>query len=89
MTPEKKRSDSLRNPDIEFTANVRARELRFDEVPDTEVYPPAQTERENLPDEVRPSDAGTTFRNASVKLRITSELTVSEPDRREGSTKEG
>lgn len=85
MTPEKKRSDSLKNPDVEFTANVKARELRFDEVPDTKVYPPAQTERENLPDEVRPEDAGTTFRNASVKLRIASELTVSEPDLREES----
>ncbi len=85
MTPEKKRSDSLKNPDVEFTANVRARELRFDEVPDTKVYPTAQTERENLPDEVRPEDVGTTFRNASVKLRIASELTVSEPDLREES----
>lgn len=85
MTPEKKRLDSPRNPDVAFTANVKARELRFDEVPDTKVYPPAQTECENLPDEVRPADAGTTFRNASVKLRIASELTVSEPDRREES----
>jgi len=85
LTPGKKRSDSPKNPDIEFTANVKARELRFDEVPDTKVHPPAQTERENLPDEVRPEDAGTTFHNASVKLRIASELTVSELDRREES----
>lgn len=88
MTPEKKRLDSLKHSDVEFTANVKARELRFDEVPDTKVYPPAQTERENLPDEVRPEDSGTTFRNASVKSRIASELTVSEPDRR-GESREG
>lgn len=76
----RERSITPENPDIEFTAEVRARELRFDEVPDTEVHPPAQTERENLPEKVRPADAGTTFRNVSVQLRIASELTVSEPN---------
>ncbi len=76
----KERSTTPENPDIEFTAEVRARELRFDEVPDTEVHPPAQTERENLPEKVQPEDAGTTFRNISVQLRIANELTVSEPD---------
>jgi hypothetical protein len=79
-------------PDIEFTAGVKARELRFDEVPDTEVHPPAQTERENLPEKVRPEHAGTTFRNVSIKVRIANELTVSEPSRRvqpkEGETEE-
>ncbi len=77
----KKRPNRSENPDIELTAGVEARELRFDEVPDTEVHPPAQTQRENLPEKVRPADAGTTFRNVSVQLRIASELTVSEPDR--------
>jgi hypothetical protein len=84
----KRRLDKPENPDIELTADVKAKELRFDEVPDTEVHPPAQTERENLPEEIRLADAGTTFRNVSVRLRIASELTVSEPDRREES-KEG
>ena len=86
----KEQSITPENPDIEFTAAVKARELRFDEVPDTEVHPPAQTERENLPEKVRPADAGTTFRNISVKLRIANDLTVSEPDQweepREGET---
>jgi hypothetical protein len=68
------------NPDIEFTAALKARELRFDKVPDTEVHPPAQTERENLPEKVRPADAGTTFRQVSIKVRIANELTVNEPD---------
>jgi hypothetical protein len=48
---------------------VKARELRFDEVPETEVRPPAQTERENLPEEVEP---GVTYRNPRVRLRIAS-----------------
>jgi hypothetical protein len=76
----KKRLDKPENPDIEFTANVKARELRFDEVPDTEVHPPAQTERENLPEKVQPVHAGITFRDVSVEVRIANELTVSEPD---------
>jgi hypothetical protein len=76
------------HPDIEFTAGVKARELRFDEVPDTEVHPPAHTERENLPEKVRPEHVGTTFRDVSIKVRIANELTVSEPDRR-GQPKEG
>jgi hypothetical protein len=75
----KKRLDKPENPDIEFTADVKARELRFDEVPDTEVHPPAQTERENLPEKVQPVHAGITFRDVSVKVRIANELTVSKP----------
>jgi hypothetical protein len=76
----KKRLDKPENPDIELTADVKARELRFDEVPDTEVHPPAQTERENLPEKVQPVHAGITFRDISVEVRIANELTVSEPD---------
>ncbi len=79
----KKRPHKPKNPDIEFTAAVKAKELRFDEVPDTEVHPPAQTERENLPEEVRQEHAGITFRDVSVKVRIADELTVGEPDLRE------
>ena len=82
---EEERSIVPKRPDIEFTANVKARELRFDEVPNTEVHPPAQTERENLPGKVRPEHAGITFRNISVRMRIANELTVTEPDERGGS----
>jgi hypothetical protein len=84
----KNRPHKPEQPDIEFTAGVKASELRFDEVPDTEVHPPAHTERENLPEKVRPEHAGTTFRDVSIKVRIANELTVSEPDRR-GQPKEG
>ena len=86
----KERSITPESPDIELTADVKARELRFDEVPETEVHPPAQTERENLPEQVRPEHEGVTFRDIRVRLRIANELTVSEPDQweklREGDT---
>ena len=76
---ERERSVTPYGPDIEVTAEVKARELRFDEVPNTEVHPPAQTERENLPEKVRPVHAGTTFRDVSIEVRIANEVTVSEP----------
>ncbi len=81
----KERSVVPDGPDIELTADVKARELRFDEVPQTEVHPPAQTERENLPEEIRPEHAGVTFRNISVRMRIANELTVAGPEERGGS----
>ena len=83
-TKEERSIGSL-GPDIEIAADVKARELRFDEVPETEVHPPAQTERENLPEEVRPEHAGVTFRNISVRMRVANELTVTEPQERGGS----
>jgi pyruvate/2-oxoglutarate dehydrogenase complex dihydrolipoamide acyltransferase (E2) component len=74
-------------PDIEFSANVKARELRFEEVPETEVrfwgHPERNSvsvnERKNLPEEVR---QGVTYRNVSVRSRIASELVAikEEPD---------
>ncbi len=73
---KEERSVAPENPDIEFTADVKARELRFDDVPDTEVHPPPQTERENLPEEVQP---GITYRNASVRLRIANEIATESP----------
>jgi hypothetical protein len=78
----KNRPRNPEHPDIEFAASVKAKELRFDEVPTTDVHPPAQTERVNLPEKVRPEHAGTTFRNVSIKVRIANELTVSEPSLR-------
>ena len=71
-------SERPHNPDIELTADVKARELRFEEVPETEVHPPAQTERENLPEEVEPR---VTYRNSRVRLRIASAL--ADPELRE------
>ena len=75
------------NPDIDFSANVKARELRFEEEPQTEVrfwgHPERNSvsanERENLPEEVR---QGVTYHNISVRSRIASELVAieEEPD---------
>ena len=73
-------------PDIEFSANVKARELRFEEKPETEVrfwgHPERNSvsanERKNLPEEVQQD---VTYRNVDVRLHIASELvTTEEPD---------
>lgn len=63
--------------DIEITANVTARELRFDVVPNPTVEFTGQPEREtvweaerqNLP---RPVEPGVTYRNIGIQLKITS-----------------
>jgi pyruvate/2-oxoglutarate dehydrogenase complex dihydrolipoamide acyltransferase (E2) component len=73
--------------DIEFSANVKARELRFEEVPETDVHfwghperhSMSVNERKNLPEEVQ---QGVTYRDVSVRLHIASELAEieKEPD---------
>lgn len=80
MRPEKKRMDSPKNPDVEISATVKSRELRFEEVPETrtrfwgspERESVSGTERENLPDEV---ESGVTYRDSSISLRVASGLT--------------
>ena len=75
----------LNNPDIDFTANVEARELHFDEVPETKVrfwgHPERDsvwdTERKNLPEEVQ---RGVMYRDVNVRLRIASALIDTEPN---------
>jgi hypothetical protein len=73
---------SLAEADVAIFANVRARELRFDEKPRVEVRvygsvngrPAAtvdRTDRTNLPDEVQPH---VTYRDTGVLLTITSTL---------------
>jgi len=67
------------HPDIALDADVRIRELHFEEVPDPKVRFRGNTERnsvwksrrENLPDEVQ---EGVIYRNAKVRLRIASEI---------------
>lgn len=83
----KRRPDKPENPDIEFTADVKAKWLRFEEVPETEVrftgHPGREsasgTDRENLPDEVEP---GVTYRDPKVRLRIASALARDDPELR-------
>lgn len=65
------------NADLAITANVTARELRFETVPETRVEFTGQPERrtqwdaarENLP---RPVQPGVTYRNIGVRLKIVS-----------------
>ena len=73
------------NPDIAIDANVRMRELRFEKVPDPEVYFRGNTERNsvwasrraNLPDEV---EEGVVYRDAGVRLRIATEIVENPSD---------
>jgi hypothetical protein len=82
---KKKRPETLETPDIELTAEIKGREMRFDEVPETEVRfcgrperaSVSGTERKNLPEEV---ERGVTYRNFGVRLRIATELMDIEPD---------
>lgn len=70
MTDEEKRGPKV--PDVDISTTVRAKELRFGQVPETEVWfdgEPAQqstenSERENLPDEVEPD---VTYRDVKVR----------------------
>lgn len=83
------RPDRPEKADIEFTADVKARELRFEEVSDTEVrfttHPEREsasgTDRENLPDEVEP---GVIYRNPTVRLRIATALADRELKQKNG-----
>ena len=83
----------LQNPDIALDAEVRMRELRFEEAPDPGVRFRGSTRRnsvwesrrENLPDEVR---EGFVYRNVGVRLRIASETVDSDPGFQHSSDKE-
>jgi len=79
-------SERPHNPDIELTADVKARELRFEEVPKTEVRFPGHPERENLPEEVEPR---VTYRNSRVRLRIASAVAGTNRGVHEGDQRDG
>ena len=63
------------NSDLVITATVRARELKFEIVPDPKVEFPGRadrqtvwdSDRENLPEKVEP---GVTYRDIGIRLRI-------------------
>lgn len=73
-----------RDSNIAFGASVKTRELHFEKVPEPEVRFWGSTrrnsvwesERENLPDEVREN---VVYRNAEVGLRIASEVVDNDP----------
>lgn len=81
-----RRSNVSETPDIEITADVKTRRLRFEKVPETEVKfqgnPEREsvsgTERENLPKRV---ERDVTYRDARVRLRIASEVARKEPSK--------
>ena len=66
-------------PDVEISAKVRAKELRFECKPDVDVGAysdsPASaesvSERENLPDELEP---GVTYKDFAVRWRLAARL---------------
>ena len=74
-----------REPDVEIAAAVRAKELRFERVPEVDVRAYADSpasaesvsERENLPDELEP---GVTYRDFAVRWRLAARLEDSPPD---------
>lgn len=74
---QKATRDDLENADVLIIANIRARELKFEAVPNTSVEffgkPERRTfweaDRENLP---RPVEPGVTYRNIGIQLRIVS-----------------
>lgn len=90
---KKKGTGEPRPPDISLDANVKMRELKFEDVPDPEVRFRENTERnsvwgskrENLPDEVR---EGVVYRDAGVRLRIATEIVHSDPGLANSSNKE-
>jgi hypothetical protein len=79
-----KSSNVSGTPDVEISAGVKTRRLRFERVPETEVKfrgsPEREsvsgTERENLPESV---ERDVTYRDARVRLRIASEVARREP----------
>ncbi len=81
------------NPDIALDADVKMRELRFEEAPDPEVRFRGSarrnsvwgSRRENLPDEVQ---EGVVYRNARVRLWIATEIVNSDPGFQNSSDKE-
>ena len=60
----------MTRPDIEVGAKVKAKSLRFEQAPETDVevegHSESEQERRNLPDEVEP---GVTYRDVEIRAR--------------------
>lgn len=75
-----------REPDVEMSAKVRAKELRFEYKPEVRIGAYANSpadaehvsERHNLPDDVEP---GVTYRDIEVRWRLAARLEDPPPDR--------
>jgi hypothetical protein len=75
-------------PDVELGATVKAKRLRFERVPETEVTfegsphdSTSGSERENLPDEVEPE---VTYRDVRVKWRAAARIRPAPDDTSRG-----
>ena len=74
MKRPKDHPDAVRRPDVELTAEVKSRWLRFEKVPETEIRFPgytedesvSETDRKNLPEEV---EEDVTYRDSRIRLR--------------------
>jgi len=83
-------AEKRKKPDIEFGATIKAKEMRFREVPETKVEffgdPDHESghgdRRENLPDEVEPNK---TYKDVRVDYRLASRLVHDDEDKEEGS----
>jgi hypothetical protein len=83
-------AEKRKKPDIEFGATIKAKEMRFREVPETKVEffgnPDHESghgdRRENLPDEVEPNK---TYKDVRVDYRLASRLVYDDEDKEEGS----
>jgi hypothetical protein len=77
VLPDIRHDPDVQEADVAIIANITAKELRFDVVPDSTVVffdkPNNQTiwqaDRYNLPDKIEP---GVTYRNIGIRLKITS-----------------
>jgi hypothetical protein len=84
------RPDRPRNPDIELTASIEADELRFEEVPETEVRFDGEpdhesasgSDRTNLPEEVEPR---VTYRDVRVDYRLATRVVADEAEEELGT----
>jgi len=81
MAGQRRKSAKPASPDIEFSARIDAKEMRFGEVPETKVEffgdpdheSGHESERTNLPDKVV---KGETYRDVRVDYRLASTILV-------------
>ena len=86
MKQPKEHPETLKRPDVELTAEVKSRWLRFEKVPETETRFPGYTEdqsvsgteRENLPREV---EEDVMYRDSRIRLRSAGSLIGDESTR--------
>jgi hypothetical protein len=77
--------DRIERPDIDIHVGVKAKKLRFEQVPESEVEfwgdpgvdSVSGSERENLPDEV---DAGRTYKDIKVRWRAAARIRETRPN---------